>query len=541
MIFITYNDHSFILEFPYNSKEVQIVRDLPIRKYDKRKKSWVVHELAVETLDLLKDVYWDPVANKRRGLVKKAILRLIDSKFDSERDNKDDGSYLRNYQKTGVKFLSLAKKALLADDMGLGKSIQAIQTIVSLGSDRNLVLCPATLKLNWQNEFKKHFDIDAVVVDGKKDKREKVWLDENNKYIIANYDILAYDWDVIPKEWGSIICDEVVYLKNHSAQRTKLVKKLKSDLRIALSGMPIENHLMEFHSILEWVRPEIVPSYPKFKQRYINLDYRGKIHSYKNLEELHLLTSPYILRREKEKVLTELPPKIYSDFPLELDSSAKKAYDTICDDFYDWLREQKEEEEVGGSILEKLIRLRQFVEFPETVGFENVANVKLDWLSNIYDSIDKLVVFTYFRDSVKRLKNYFKTDFILTGETPSSERLSIVDRFNESSKGIFILTDAGRFGLNITGANYVAHFGYFYNPATIRQREDRLHRIGQKNTVNVLNPFIVETIDEGIRSVFLKRDIEANQFMSGSEKTDFDRLTREDIENMIRGSVLTKK
>ena len=543
MIGITYKDRNFVLSFPYNKDDLTIVRNLPVRTYNKKTKEWFVPDLAIETLDGLfkqNKVTLDSVALRRRYFIKKSIISLVNSKFKKdveEVDKKSEGSILTNlrpYQEVGSEFLAKAKKAVLADDMGLGKSLQAIQTLVNLDTSRNLILCPATLKKNWQNEFKKHMGIDATIVSGKPEERKAIWQDESNKYLIANYELLLKDWMYVSKEWDAIVCDEIVYLKNHKSKRTKLAKKLKADIRIGLSGMPVENNLMEFHSIFEWVRPEIMPTYSRFKSRYIELDWDGKLKGYKNLGELHTFTSPYILRREKGDVLKELPPKIYTDFPLDLNQAARKAYDNITDDFLKWLKDQTGNE-WGNSVLEKLIRMRQFVENPYSVGFEKLANVKLEWLDDVYSNLDKMVVFVCFRDSIQMLRKHFNTEFIIYGDTPADDRFDIVERFNAADKGIFIMTDAGKFGLNVTGSNYIAHFGYFYNPATIRQREDRLHRIGQQGTVNVLNPYITRTIDEGIRKVFLDRESDAMKFMDGSEKMDIRRLNSIDLSNLVLG------
>ena len=544
MITIEHNNKEFILSFPFNKVELEWVRELPVRTYNKKTKAWHIPELAVETLEpLYRDhsdkIKWEDKAFKRRFAIKKAILSLVSRKFlDGTEESLDNGTILTNvrpYQSVGSNYLCKAKKAILADDMGLGKSIQAIKAIVDLDTKRNLILCPATLKKNWQNEFQKHFGIEPVIVSGKQSERKKIWQEESHKYVIANYDILAKDWMDMPKEWDSIICDEAVYLKNHSAQRTKLVKKLKSDVRIALSGMPMENHLMEFHSIMQWVRPEIMPTYSRFKNRYVELGWNGNITGYKNLNEVHTLTSPYILRREKKDVLKELPPKIYTDFPLDMNDATQKAYNNICSEFLDWLKQETGRTNWSSSVLEKLIRLRQFVESPASVGFDKLPNVKLQWLDDVYNNVDKIVVFVCFKETVRLLKDHFKTDFVIFGETPTDDRVDIVNTFNLAHSGVLVMTDAGKFGLNITGANYITHFGYHYNPATIRQREDRLHRIGQSGTVNVLNPYITGTVDQGIMKMFLNRETESKHFMDGSENMDIRKFKNIDFAGLVFG------
>ena len=373
--------------------------------------------------------------------------------------------------------------------------------------------------------------IETTIVTGNKKERALLWQTDD-RFIIANYDLLSHDWEVIPKEWDAIVCDESVYLKNHSAKRTKLVKKLKSNIRIALSGMPIENDLMEFHSVMDWVRPELLPSYNRFKQRYYELDYSGKPKGYKNLDEVHKLTSPFILRRTKEQVLDELPPKIYIDVPLVLDKEAQQAYDAIVSEYLTWLRAQTGNNWQGG-VLERLIRLRQFTEYPELLGFE-VSNVKLEWLEELYQQKQKLVVFSFFKTVINKLQQHFKSPYLLTGDVANNDRFGIVEKFNAAEKGMLCCTDAGRFGLNITGADTIVHYGLFYNPATMVQREDRLHRMGQKNTVNVMTPLVQNSIDEGIQNKFLKRLEEAKAFMNGAKEMDIKRLTKKDFIEMVQ-------
>ena len=532
MITIDYDSPHFILTFPYNQEDLKIVRALPLRDWVKVEKVWKVPQLAVKTLDNI-SAQWTDEAQAVRTSIDDGLVKLIEYKFDdSIKDTK--GSLLRPYQQIGVNFLSKAKKALLADEMGLGKSIQSLKTIVDANLKRNLVLCPSTLKLNWLNEFDKHFGIKAIVVSGTKKERVKQWADTETQYVIANYDLLRSDWEVIPKSWDSIIADEVVYLKHNTSARTKLAKKLQSPIRLALSGLPLENNLMEFQSIMEWVRPEIVPSAYRFKYRYGVWDYGGKLIGYKNLDELHMLTSPFILRRTKDQVLPELPPKIHTDFPLEMTSAVQKAYDTIKNEFIKWLKgDGKEASNV--SVLEQTIRLRQFVEFPESVGFGSVPNLKLEWLRETYQNVPKIVVFTYFKESVRLLQEEFDAQFILPGDTPTEERFDLIERFNAEPTGMLIMTDAGRFGLNVTGCSTVVNYGNFYNPATMEQREDRLHRIGQTDTVHVLNPYLVGTVDEGIRNIFLKRATDIKEFIEGSERVSIERMNRGDYTKLVSG------
>ena len=535
MILIDYEDPYFLLLFPYSKEDLNLVRNLPVREFVREKRCWRVPQLAVNSLENFQ-AEWSEKATEQKSIISKALLRLIDYKFV---ESNEPCGWFRPYQKTGIGYLKIAKKALLADEPGLGKTAQSIQASIECEANKVLILCPSTLKWNWKYQFEKHFPeyLDSVViVKGTAKVRQQIWQNLS-RFTIANYDLLLKDWTLIPKEWDVIIADECVALKNPSAKRSRLAKKLKSKYRFALSGIPLENNLLEFHSIMEWVRPEILPNYWRFKNRYCTFDYVGKLIGYKKLDELHQLTSPFILRRTKADVLKDLPPKIYTDIPLEFSEKSFDAYKILTGEFVEWLHSLSDKSKVNTpvNILERLIRFRQFVEFPDTVGFDNVENIKLEWLKELYESTDKVVVFTPFVSSADKLSKELKTKFLLTGKVKSESRLDLIQEFNKAKKGIFVSTDAGRFGVDLVGADTIVHYGYFYNPATMIQREDRLHRIGQQNTVNVLRPYIVNSIDVGIRNIFLSRLEDILNFSEDSLQMSISRLSLKDFEGLVYG------
>lgn len=521
-----FKKHDFLLSFRWNEQDLETVRRLPVRSWDKDEKLWRVPEKAVLSLDSLLST-WSDVALAKKKQIKGNLLSLVDLKFQvGEERTTSAGTHLRNYQSVGVDFLTRAKQGLLCDDMGLGKSIQSIQTLIDLGTKKNLILCPATLKWNWHQEFQKHFGLEPTIITGNATKRKELWNSEA-QYTIANYEILQHDWNVLPKKWDAIVLDEAVYVKSHKATRTKLTKKLKSDVRIALTGLPMELHLMEFHSIFDWAVPGLLPSLYKFKYRYCNFDMFGKIIGYKNIDELHLLTSPFLLRRTKKEVEKELPEKIIIDVPLEFSEEAGSYYKQLASQFFD---------ELNGSsnVLASLIKMQQFVEFPEILG-EKIPSRKLEWLDVLYAQTDKVVVFTRFLQSANRLISHYKTPYSITGETAQEKRLGMVNDFNAKDKGIMICTDAGKFGINLTGADTIVHFGYSYNPATQLQREDRLHRIGQTKTVTVFRPYLMHSIDEGIRKVFLSRDANIVEFLDASHKMSVAKLSKKEFMKLVWG------
>jgi SNF2 family DNA or RNA helicase len=540
MIRIDYKAPFFTLDFPYNKGDLKVVQNLPVREWNKSTKEWRVPRLASKSLEQINPprtvpATWTDAAKTAKQKVEETILKLVDLKFQ---EGESDG-LLRPYQTVGVEFLTFAKKGLLADDMGLGKSIQAIKAALNVSAKKVLVLCPASLKWKWADEFKKHFNIDAFVVAGTKPERRAVWKSDA-QYIIANYELLLpqHDWDDMPHEWDVLIADEAVYLKNPKAQRTTRALRLQAEYKFALSGIYIENSLTEFFSIMKFVRPEVVPdNIYTFTKRYCEVDWNGKVIGAKKekLPELHALTSPFVLRRTKLEKLAELPPKIYTPIPLEMSSEEKTEYSKLSYEFKAWVESGSKEEHktVGSATLD----VRYFVEgmYHKLSSFHPPANkTKRQWLEELYRDVDKVVVFTFFEKSARMLKEYFDTPYYISGKEKNN-RFEVVKDFNKAKKGILVSTDAGKFGLDMVGADTLVHYGYVHNPGTMIQREDRLWRMGQEKTVNVLLPYLIGTIDEGIQKVYNARLVESQNFMEGSEQMQEVKLSITDYVKLIDG------
>ena len=533
MIRIDYEAPFFTLTFPYNEGDLKHVQDLPIRQWDKPKSLWKVPRLASKSLEQLEEAIWTDKAKVAKGTVEATILKLVDLKFQ---EGVSDG-LLRPYQAVGVEFLTFAKKGLLADDMGLGKSIQAIKAAMSVPAEKVLVLCPASLKWKWADEFKKHFNIDALVVSGTKAERRAVWKSDA-KFTIANYDLLhpRHDWDDMPHKWDVLIADEAVYLKNPKSMRTKKALKLEAEYKFALSGIYIENSLTEFFSIMRFIRPEVVSgNYWKFVKRYCDVDWSGKIVGAKldKLPELHALTSPFVLRRTKLEKLSELPPKIYTHVPLEMSTDEKTAYAKLSSEFKAWVEggSREEHKTVGSATLD----VRYFVEGIYKDRSNKMSKTKLEWLTSLYEEVDKLVVFTFFERSASKLRKHFDTPYYISGKE-KNDRFAVVKDFNKAKRGILITTDAGKFGLDMVGADTLVHYGYVHNPGTMIQREDRLWRMGQLKTVNIMLPYLRGTIDEGIQRVYNQRLAESNNFMAGSEQMQEMKLSIKDYVKLVDGA-----
>ena len=527
MITINHKDDKFILTFPYNQEDLQQVQNsLPVRTWDKKEKVWEVPQLCVKTLDNLKNVSWEENAEIQKGKIERALLSLVDYKFKKGESN----NFLLPHQRVGADYLKIAKKALLADGLGLGKSLMAITAAKEKIPEKCLVLCPSSLRYNWENEFKKHYNIEPLVIDGTRRKREQLWK-EKSQFTIATYDILRNDSDIYPKKWDIIIADEAVFLKTGKALRTKKAKKLESDYKFGLSGYYIENNLMEFQSMMEWVRPELLPSAYQFKYRYCELDFWGNITGYENLDELHQLTSPFLLRRTEEEIFPNLLPQKHIPIEIKFDKQHQQAYNAIVKEFMDWLKANSKFN--LKTALEKTIRLRQFVEFPEILGF-NFESQKLQWLREFVKDKGRVVIFTYFKDSADLLCKYLNTPYKITGDVDSKERFETIQKFDNDTKPI-ICTDAGKFGINFTSADYIIHFGYFYNPATLNQRNGRLRRMWRNRETYIVEPYYKNSIDEGIMQIYRNRDKFVQEFINGDICMSLAKLSKKDFEKLIYG------
>lgn len=535
MIVIDYKAPFFLLSFNLNAKDLSLVKNLPVRKWDKFSKLWKVPRLAVKSL-VFEDSYWTEQATEAKTKIELALTELVEMKFAEGTKR----GILRPYQDIGSKFLVQAKKALLADDMGLGKTVQAIQALIDSNSKQCLIICPASLKFKWADEFQKHFGIVPTIIGGSKEERRLLWQ-STDKFLIANYELLQgrLDWPIMPHKFDAVVCDEAIYLKNHKAERTKRVKQLESDYKFALSGIYIENSLLEFQSIMEWIRPEVVPSAYKFKYRYCDIDpFTGEVvgANIANLPELHALTSPFVLRREKKAVLKDLPDKIYVDVPLEMSKEEKAGYMILSNAYRNWIKSRAHSDSSDISLWDGTMDCRMFVEYPNHVNHDwTYESTKLTWLKELYKEIDKLVVFSFFKRSIDSLQAQFGTRFIISGGVDASERFPTVNEFNVAKKGILVSTDAGRFGLDMIGASNLVHYGYVHNPGTMIQREDRLWRDGQKNVVTIFRPYLKNTIDEGILKIYQSRLVNSKEFMSGSEQMSKVKLSIKDYLSLIEG------
>lgn len=434
---------------------------------------------------------------------------------------------LRNYQKEGFYWLKTMAKynfgGILADDMGIGKTIQVISLFEDLYQTKHapsIVVCPSSLILNWYNEIQKFApNIKVALVHGTlEDRHNTIKHYQDYDVLITSYDYLKRDIEAYQEiEFYYHILDEAHYIKNQNTRNAICVKQVRSKHRFALTGTPIENSLAEIWSIFDFLMPGYLYDYDYFKRHYeINI---VKYQDEQSLNALKKMVEPFILRRIKKDVLKELPEKIESTLYLELDDETNKLYEAQISSVKQNLAQQKQSGvENKIIILAMLTKLRQLCADPRLV-YDNINYVGIkvkavmDIVQACKENNKKVLIFSQFTSVFKLLKAEFSQNklsyFTLTGKTSKEERHRMVSEFNHDNTDIFMISlKAGGTGLNLTGAEVVIHFDPWWNLSAQNQATDRAYRLGQKNNVQVYKLICKDTIEEKILALQeVKKDL----------------------------------
>ncbi|MGM0378145.1 MAG: SNF2-related protein [Bacillota bacterium] len=445
---------------------------------------------------------------------------------------------LRNYQIEGVKWLKLLKTCklggILADEMGLGKTVQVISLLKDI-NEKNLIVVPSSLIYNWESEFRKFgYDKKILLVHGKKDERRKK-IEKINDYdlIITTYPLIRRDIDYYKDyKFEYFIIDEAQYIKNYQTKTSKSVKEIKANYRLALTGTPIENDLVELWSIFEFIMPGYLIDKKQFIDKYVDNN---------NYDLLLKKVSPFILRRSKKEVLDELPDKIETILYSEMKEKQNKIYNSYLLQMKKKLDEMDNKETSQIQILSFLTRLRQICcdpgLFVENYNEKSGKIILLEELiEELIDGNHKILIFSQFTSMLKIVKKLLKKKNIkfsyLDGQTKVSKRKEVIDNFKKKSIDIFLISlKTGGTGLNLTKADTVIHLDPWWNPAVEDQATDRAHRIGQKDTVNVYKILMKDSIEENIYKIQLRKRKIINNIMK-SDKVNLS-FNKKDILEVI--------
>ena len=490
-----------------------------------------------------------------KKMVNQISKREIEDKIELPKGLKSE---LRQYQVTGFKWLKILDNykfgGILADDMGLGKTIQLLAVIQSyLEEEKNpspsIVVCPSSLSLNWKNEIDKFApNIKTLVIHGNAEERANQ-IENIEKYnlVITSYDLLKRDieeYKAKDYKFKYIIADEAQYIKNNNTQNAKVIKEIKADTRFALTGTPIENSLSELWSIFDFIMPGYLYSYRKFKEIYevpIVKDNDEWV-----LKKLKMLIEPFILRRTKQEVLTELPDKTISVLNNEMQDEQLKIYTSYMANAKREVSQELKEngfEKSQMKILALLMRLRQICCHPSLflsnyTGESSKLNQCIEVIKDAVLSGHKILLFSSYSSMLEIIGEELKKEnikhFKLTGQTKVGDRLKLVEEFNSNDeiKVFLISLKAGGTGLNLIGADMVIHYDPWWNLSAENQATDRTYRIGQKKNVQVYKLITKDSIEERIYELQEKKAQLAKSMLS-TETTFINKLSREDIMSLF--------
>jgi SNF2 family DNA or RNA helicase len=457
----------------------------------------------------------------------------------------DLNASLREYQKYGFQYLTSMKEngfgIILADDMGLGKTIQMITFLlndIKINPGKSLITCPSSLILNWEKEIKEfapNLKVLTINLDGTKRRSQ---FDEivNYDIVITSYDLLKRDIEEYQKfEFENFIIDESQYIKNSSTKNYKTVMNIKARTNIALTGTPIENKLSELWSIMNFVVPGYLNTYKKFSTRFeipIIRDFDQE-----RLEMLKKLCSPFILRRLKKDVLTELPEKSEIYHYVKMNEEQENLYRANIIE----MKNEISQMDIKNSklkVLSMLMRLRQISCDPSLVydnyqGESAKLDATIEIIKNSIEGGHKVLLFSQFTSMLDIIKAELESNdishYMLTGSTKKQERHDLAESFNEDDTSVFLISlKAGGTGLNLVGADIVIHFDPWWNMSAQNQATDRVYRIGQENNVVVYKMIADNTIEGKIVEMQEKKGKLAESILESST-TAFAGISEEEL------------
>ena len=440
---------------------------------------------------------------------------------------------LREYQVDGYQWLRLMEHygfgGILADDMGLGKTLQMIVYLESVKSQgTHMVVTPASLLLNWQDEIEKFAaHMKVLCIYGQRPVREKL-IAQISDYdvVITSYDYLRRDIELYDNiEFHTVVIDEAQYIKNPKTRNAMSVKKLKAKQRFALTGTPIENSLAELWSIFDFLMPHYLYHYTYFLDNFERPIV--KEHDEDKQEKLKQMISPFVLRRNKKAVLKELPDKIEQTLYLRFNEDEEKLYLANLVQVNKSLQEKLNMNQLGRiDILAMLTRLRQLCQDSRLlydITEEPSSKLKgcMELIHSLEENHKKILLFSSFTSVLHLIEDQCHKEhisyYLLDGSTPKEKRKEIVDQFQKDDTTLFLISlKAGGSGLNLTSAQAVIHFDPWWNMSAKNQATDRAHRIGQKESVQVFSLIMKDSIEEKIMELQKQKKNLADTFVEGN-------------------------
>lgn len=440
---------------------------------------------------------------------------------------------LRGYQKEGIKWISFLSRfnlnGVLADDMGLGKTVQTLCYVLNemyskKTNRRLLILCPASLSTHWQEEIRRVFNIEATICDSK-------CSGKSSRIAIMSYDMFRRDTSLDGIKWYFTVFDEGHLLKNRGTVLYAKCKRIIAEHMIILTGTPVHNSTEDLFSLFEIIQPGYLGDESTFSSQYGCRVTEKNVQAMEaRLEALHKKTVPFIMRRLKSEVLTDLPPKIIKDLAVEMDGKQEELYKKISSGCKDGEFEGYASLKSSGlSILKDSLKAASHpFYFSKDIGSAKTATL-LELFSMCGNS--KVLVFFQLKSTIdyvieeSGLSNYLRLD----GSVPVNQRGNVVTRFNtEAVPYLFLTTAIGGLGLNLTAADVVVFYEHDWNPFNDLQAMDRAHRLGQKKTVNVFRLICKGTIEEKVMNYQNFKLYVANTIVT-QQNNDIQKMETKDI------------
>jgi SWI/SNF-related matrix-associated actin-dependent regulator 1 of chromatin subfamily A len=436
------------------------------------------------------------------------------------------------HQKIAIEKLVCNKKFILADDMGLGKTTSTVIASIEIAAKKILIICPATLKINWKREIAFYTDASVYIVDGRN------W-DEGHQYYIINYDIIknfhhvedkknkeqmelseeemAFKKKIEEANFDLIVIDEAHYISNPKAQRTKLINDIAEDSKRLwlLTGTPMTSRPINYYNLLKLIDAPIAQNWQLYVKRYckgfrfkVNGRFIWNTRGASHLEELHEKTKPHLLRRLKTDVL-DLPSKIITPVYLELKS---KDYEELMEEYLDWSKLEGKEASLAVHIT-KLMNVRTLIA-------REKVRYTIEMVERLLEQEKKVIVFTNFTETLETIARHFgKAAVTLDGRMTKIKRQQSVDQFQEDPKKTVFVSNlkAGGVGITLTAAEAVIKNDLSFVPSDHGQAEDRAYRYGQKNSVSVYYPIFENTMERVIFDILMRKKNVIDQVMGDVE------------------------
>ena len=442
---------------------------------------------------------------------------------------------LRPYQLEGYRWLSRLAScgfgACLADDMGLGKTVQIITLLLERAKDGpSLVVAPASVCGNWRNEIRRFaptLEPIMAIEDAK-----GVAKAGARSVVLASYGyLLFHEKEFADKQWNGLVLDEAQAIKNEAAKRTKAVKSFKAKFRVAATGTPVENRLLELWSIFDFLNTGLLGTADDFETM--------------SHDAIKRLVKPLILRRLKGDVLDDLPPKTEVTRLVELGEKERAGYEACRLKAIEDVASAEKKRKLA-MLLTGLTRLRRYCCNPSLVTGGRHASAKLEALAELMEELrdggHRALVFSQFTDYLDIVKKMVEgkgwTLQYLDGSTPLKERGRRVDAFQNGEGDFFLISlKAGGTGLNLTAADYVIILDPWWNPAVENQAADRAHRIGQRRPVTIYRLIAKDTVEEKVMALHNEKRILAEDMLSDTGSSS---VNSEVLMGLLQGSVPEK-